>query len=164
LSDGDFATIAGTETLTNKTLTSPVLTTPTVDVINEATSAAGVTVDGCLIKDGVAASATQLSTASGSAPSYSARAWVNFDGTGTPSIRASGNVSSITDNGTGDYTVNFTTAMADASYSVVASQALNTSTYGFAGTGIDSTTTSTRIVTYSGAQADPTFVSVAIFR
>ena len=57
-----------------------------------------------------------LSTATGSAPSYSARAWVNFDGTGTVAIRASGNVSSITDNTTGDYTVNFTTAMSDASY------------------------------------------------
>jgi hypothetical protein len=118
LSDGDFATIAGTETLTNKTLTSPVLTTPTVDVINEATSAAGVTVDGCLIKDGVAASATQLSTASGSAPSYSARAWVNFDGTGSVAIKEDGNVSSITDNGTGDYTVNFSTALPDANYAV----------------------------------------------
>lgn len=60
-----------------------------------------------------------LSTASGSAPSYSARAWVNFNGTGAVAIRASGNVSSITDNGTGDYTVNFTTAMSDANYSVV---------------------------------------------
>jgi hypothetical protein len=59
---------------------------------------------------------SQLSTATGSAPSYSARAWVNFNGTGTPAIRASGNVSSITDNGTGDYTVNFTTAMPDANY------------------------------------------------
>jgi hypothetical protein len=46
------------------------------------------------------------------------RAWVNFDGTGTVAIRASYNVSSITDNGVGDYTVNFTTAMADANYSV----------------------------------------------
>ena len=60
-----------------------------------------------------------LSTASGSAPSYSARAWVNFNGTGAVAIRASGNVSSITDNGTGDYTVNFTTAMSDANYAVV---------------------------------------------
>jgi hypothetical protein len=60
-----------------------------------------------------------LSTASGSAPSYSARAWVNFNGTGTVAILASGNVSSITDNGTGDYTVNFTTAMVDANYSAV---------------------------------------------
>ena len=47
-----------------------------------------------------------------------AKAWVNFDGTATPTIRGSFNVSSITDNGTGDYTVNFTTAMPDANYSV----------------------------------------------
>ena len=62
-----------------------------------------------------------LSTASGSAPSYSARAWVNFNGTGTVAIRQSGNVSSITDLGTGYYTVNFTTAMPDANYSIVGS-------------------------------------------
>ena len=48
---------------------------------------------------------------------YKCRAWVNFNGTGTVAIRASGNVSSITDNGTGDYTANFTTAMPDANYS-----------------------------------------------
>ena len=49
------------------------------------------------------------------------RAWVNFNGTGTVAIRASFNVTNITDNGTGDYTVNFTTAMSDANYSVVGS-------------------------------------------
>jgi hypothetical protein len=54
------------------------------------------------------------------AVAYGCRAWVNFDGTGTVAIRASGNVSSITDNGTGDYTVNFTNAMPDADYSLVA--------------------------------------------
>jgi len=47
-----------------------------------------------------------------------AKAWVNFDGTGTVAIRRAFNVSSITDNGTGDYTVNFTTAIADADYSL----------------------------------------------
>jgi hypothetical protein len=46
------------------------------------------------------------------------KAWVNFNGTGTVAIRASYNVSSIADNGTGDYTVNFTTALADANYTV----------------------------------------------
>ena len=56
--------------------------------------------------------------ASGSAPVYACRAWVNFNGTGTVAIRASGNVSSITDNGTGAYRVNFTTAMPDANYSI----------------------------------------------
>jgi hypothetical protein len=50
------------------------------------------------------------------AVAYGCRAWVNFNGTGTPAIRASGNVTSITDNGTGDYTVNFTTAMPDVNY------------------------------------------------
>ena len=51
------------------------------------------------------------------ATAYGCRAWVNFNGTGTVAIRASGNVTSIADNGTGDYTVNFTNAMPDANYS-----------------------------------------------
>ena len=55
----------------------------------------------------------------GDAPIYACRAWVNFRGTGAVLIRASGNVSSITDNGTGDYTVNFATAMPDADYCAV---------------------------------------------
>jgi hypothetical protein len=46
------------------------------------------------------------------------KAWVNFNGTGTASIRGSHNVSSITENGTGDYTINFTTPMSNANYSV----------------------------------------------
>jgi hypothetical protein len=49
-----------------------------------------------------------------------AKAWINFNGLGTPAIRDSFNVSSITDNGTGDYTLNFTTAMANANYAIVA--------------------------------------------
>ena len=50
-----------------------------------------------------------------------ARAWVNFNGTGTVAIRASFNVTSITDNATGNYTVNFTTALADANYTALLS-------------------------------------------
>lgn len=57
----------------------------------------------------------------------SAKAWVNFNGTGVVAIRASFNVSSITDNGTGDYTVNFTNAMPDANYSVVGAAQFATS-------------------------------------
>jgi hypothetical protein len=56
--------------------------------------------------------------ASGTAPIYACRAWVNFNGTGTVAIRASGNVSSITDNGGGIYAINYTTAMPDTNYSV----------------------------------------------
>jgi hypothetical protein len=68
---------------------------------------------------------------SGTAPMYACRAWVNFNGTGAVAIRASGNVSSITDNGVGNYTINFTTAMPDANYAVVfSSQDPNTGSGG----------------------------------
>lgn len=56
--------------------------------------------------------------ASGSAPVYACRAWVNFTGTGTVGILASGNVSSVTDNGVGLYTVNFSNALPDANYAI----------------------------------------------
>ena len=52
------------------------------------------------------------------ATAYGCRAWVNFNGQGTVSIRGSGNVSSITDNGVGDYTINFTIAMPDTNYNI----------------------------------------------
>lgn len=68
----------------------------------------------------------------GSAPAYAVRAWVNFNGTGTVAIRASGNVSSITDNGVGDYTINFTTAMPDANYAWAAACTQDTATNVFA--------------------------------
>ena len=77
---------------------------------------------GTVLTDQSTVSATQIAgalNASGPAPIYACRAWVNFNGTGTVTIRASGNVSSITDNGTGNYTVNFTTAMPDENYSAV---------------------------------------------
>lgn len=61
------------------------------------------------------------------APVYGVRAWVNFNGTGTVAIRASGNVSSITDNGTGDYTVNFTSAMPDTNYAISGSSGTSSS-------------------------------------
>jgi hypothetical protein len=62
-------------------------------------------------------------------PPAPVRAWVNFNGTGTVAIRASFNVTSITDNGTGDYTVNFSTAMPDSNY------VINTSAIGGAQAG-----------------------------
>jgi len=72
----------------------------------------------------LATSASKLTTASGSAPSYSARAWVRFDGTGTigtnQTITASGNVTSVFKNADGDYTITFTTAMPNANYAVSA--------------------------------------------
>jgi hypothetical protein len=101
---------------------------------------------------------------------YLAKAWVNFNGTGTVAIRAAGNVSTITDNGTGDYTVNFTTAMVDANYSAnVTADVGGVADFAVASTGDSSTarTTSlvrTRIGTTGGSPADSTIVSVSIFR
>ncbi len=83
---------------------------------NNITDAAGT--GGPTLANGLTIGTSPLAAPSGSAPSYTCRAWVNFNGTGTVAIRASGNVTSITDNNTGDYTVNFTTAMPDANYSV----------------------------------------------
>jgi len=72
-----------------------------------------------VLKNGVANTPPTIQDSSGTQIGTFCRAWVNFNGTGTVAIRASFNVSSITDNGTGDYTVNFTTAMADANYGSV---------------------------------------------
>jgi hypothetical protein len=103
-----------------------------------------------------------------------AKAWVNFNGTGTVAINASYNVSSITDNGTGDYTVNFTNAFADVNYSIVsngkftsnagASLCFSTSLANFSG---NPATTSARIVTGTGNNNnlfDFEVVTVAVFR
>lgn len=109
---------------------------------------------------------------------YTAKAWVNFNGSGTVAIRASGNVSSITDNNNGDFTVNFTNAMSDVNYSVCGftgqpdSTGVNASV-GVGATGNNTTsqqqyltTGSVRVLAQNsgGANINPDFVSVAIFR
>jgi len=71
-----------------------------------------------VIENGVALTPPTIADVNGVAIGTFCRAWVNFNGTGTVAIRASFNVTSITDNGTGDYTVNFTNAMPDVNYSV----------------------------------------------
>lgn len=63
-------------------------------------------------------------------PSFACRAWVNFSGVGTVTIRGSGNVTSITDNGVGDYTINFATAMPDVLYSAIGCAGSATNTQG----------------------------------
>ena len=100
------------------------------------------------------------------ATAYGCRAWVNFNGTGTVAIRASGNVSSITDGGTGNFTVNFSSAMPDVNYSTV----------GFCGgstgevfSAIGASTYSTSAVqvkarTVLDASQDPAIYCVSIFR
>ena len=107
-----------------------------------------------------------------------AMAWVNFNGTGTVAIRASYNVSSITDNDVGDYTVNFTTALADANYAVVATGMRNSSYVADSNPvviGLKSNTTYTSNASTSSfsitahwpttaANQDPIAATVAVFR
>lgn len=147
------------QTLTNKTLTSPTLTTPTIATIKSAASATPT-----VFQD---SAGTEVGTLS--------RAWVNFNGTTSPgTIRASFNVSSVTKNATGDYTVNFTNALADANYAAVGSAGGdNYNTYGAGvayfnynkatGLAVAPTTTAVRlIVGYS--DRDQTYMYVSIFR
>jgi hypothetical protein len=112
-------------------------------------------------------SVASLSTASGSAPSYSARAWVNFNGTGTIAIRGSGNVSSLTDNGTGNYTVNFTTAIEDTNYAVGMSATRNddSGTDGFyKAYGYNTANISVGTENNGSTPADFVIITLAVFR
>jgi hypothetical protein len=106
-----------------------------------------------------------------SAVAYGCRAWVNFNGTGTVAIRASGNVTSITDNGTGNYTVNFTTSMPDVNFSIAgytvnpASRALVFGDVNTYATG--SIRVNTGYITGFNGEAtsiDATYVNIAVFR
>ena len=169
LADGAVTTIkiADLNVTTGKLADSAVTTTKIANGnVTEAKIATGaVTVD----KIGAAAvTAAKLDGAqSGTAPIYAARAWVNFNGTGTVAIRASGNVSSITDNGTGDYTVNFATPMADANYGFTLSSNSQVNSSGYSYTSIypnTAPTASSLRVSVPGVVIDTTYNSVQIFR
>jgi hypothetical protein len=108
------------------------------------------------------------------ATAFGCRAWVNFNGQGTVTIRGSGNVSSITDNGTGDYTVNFATAMPDANYATSWNSGMKNVVWGLPlfgglsglGTTNSQSTTQVRVLAVTPADAgeDNPQCSVAIFR
>jgi hypothetical protein len=123
---------------------------------------------------------TSISSASASTPTIMndsggtqigtlCRAWVNFNGTGTVAIRASFNVSSITDNGTGDYTVNMTNALSDINYSIsgssgtagVGAGVIYSTTYQQAPT---TTTFRAAITTNAGSNVDNAYVYFQVFR
>ena len=120
---------------------------------------------GTVLTSASVVAASQITTAlnaTGSAPIYAARAWVNFNGTGTVAIREAGNVSSITDNGTGDYTVNFTTAFTDNNYAISTSYGTTSGSIALS----SPTTTSVSIQTYSNADAaiDRSSIGIVVFR
>lgn len=100
---------------------------------------------------------------------YTAKAWVNFNGTGVVAIRASGNVSSITDRGTGEYTINFTSAMSDANYSFSGAAGSSTTAYGaFVEGPVRAAPTTSAIqigvFIHTGAFTDTEYVHAEVFR
>jgi len=103
-------------------------------------------------------------------PAFWCRAWVNFNGTGTVAIRGSGNVSSITDNGTGDYTINFTTAMPDTNYAFTgagtAGGAMNAGNLAYNWDSNTKTTSALRVYTVSTSYSavDANQANVSVFR
>lgn len=140
------------------------ITAPLFDGVLDASDLTG---------DVAAARITGALNASGSAPIYACRAWVKFSGEGVVSISQSGNVSSITDNGVGDYTVNFATSVPDANYSAISNCAdLTTGTtntqYTSQPSGSGTTAFATagyRLWTKQGANnTDTDVITVAIFR
>jgi len=141
-------TLAAPDSNTNRTLTLPdeagVVLTDISDIESQVKTATNAT---------------------GSAPVYACRAWVNFDGTNT-TIRGSGNVSSITDIGTGQYAVNFTTAMPDNDYSVV-SGPIRQSGINVTVSTFEALTTSSveiRVILQGSSYTSVDTVCVAIFR
>lgn len=153
-------TIAAPNTSTDRTLTLPDAT-GTVQVSGNPISGTTGTFSGDLTLG-----SSTLATPTGSAPSYLCRAWVNFNGTGTVAIRGSGNISSITDGGTGTFTFNFTTAMPDTNYAGVGT-AVNSSSYLTnitSGSNGQTTDFPIRVTTDAGSLVDPNFCYYAFFR
>ena len=170
LADGSVTTakIADGSVTTAKIADLNVTTAKLADLAVTTAKLDNNSVTSAKIVDGTIAAADLNGAQSGSAPIFGLRAWVNFNGTGTVAILGSGNVSSVTDNNLGDYTISFVTAMSDTNYAVVASAAgsggsdpaawINNAVY---------TTSSVRITTgfsSTGNLADASIVNIMVIR
>ena len=168
---GQFVAVAGSASAPGV-----AVGTATNGLVQSASNAVGVATNGTerwqVASDGSITSV--IPGGSTLLPQFQCRAWVNFNGTGTGTmtVRGSGNVSSVTRNAAGDYTINFTTAMPDANYavtgscgSVAAGVGWITDAGGGGGVLSNHAISSVRINTYGqSAIGDFTSVSIAIFR
>lgn len=158
-----FVRFAGALTLTNN---ASIVTQTGANILTQAG-------DTCILRATAANTVEVLAyregrwaAAEGSAPLAAARAWVNFNGTGTVAIRRAFNVTSITDNGVGDYTVNFTTAMPDADYAAAGMgvNSVNNHTVALSTTSPTSSACRLNVFQSGGALGDSSFVNFAAFR
>ena len=165
-------------TITTSTLSSTtgnVTVTSNVSVVGLQTSS-NVSIAGKTLIDSTGRQYSVIGAGTTLFEEYKCRAWVNFNGNGTVSIRGSGNVSSITDNGTGNYTVNLTNALPDTNAGVLVSAGgMDTGVYVTfptlgsynSATNFILSTTQVRVYQSSAGnpnQTDPYFYCVAIFR
>lgn len=97
-------------------------------------------------------------------PLYGVRAWVNFNGTGTVAIRASGNVSSVSDLGVGVYGVNFSNSLSDANYAVGGTSEYSSGYDTWLQAPTKTTTQSVIAVVRQGALVDSAYVGVIVVR
>jgi len=143
--------ILNSGTIDNARLPSPM----TNDINNSNTDTDTLTINTTLTSDGV----TDLNGNIKSSNGQVASAWVSFDGTATPSINDQYNVASITDNGTGDYTINFDTALPNANYAIriASNQPFHTIT--------SKTTSNFRLAVqnFSFNPVDPTILDLVVF-
>jgi hypothetical protein len=140
------------------------------NIINESSDTITIGASGDTITIPSGATLSNLGTASGFVGANEAKAWVNFNGTGAVAIRASFNVTSITDNGTGNYTVNLTTAMPDVNYCAVGSGALNSTVGSDINNAYNLAPTTTTTITcksrnaYTNTAGDVAFYCVIVHR
>jgi hypothetical protein len=136
-----------------------------ITIDGSANTIAGLAVGG--LPDATITAADLSGAQTGSAPIYGCRAWCVFDGTltGTNAPTAGGNVSTVTRNSTGDYTINFTTAMPDANYAVSPGGGVGPGNAAFY---VGTRTTTTCQVgarnSTTGVQVDLDSIAIAIFR
>jgi len=168
-SSAQIVTTAGTASLPAVTITGDTNT----GIYSPGADRIGVATGGVQRAEFDASGNFQFNSGYGSvAVAYGCRAWVNFNGTGTVAIRASGNVSSITDHAVGDYSVNFTTAMPDANYAVLGTsgQSAAVSNMNCVGRNLDNSVQSTtavrlyNLVTNNSGAIDNPNIFVAIIR
>ena len=134
--------------------------------VEDDTSTVFGQVSGQRLAQAAAINVPDVLNASGSAPVYACRAWVNFNGTGTVAIRASGNVSSITDNGVGSYTINIANALEDANYCILTTAGVDNSKGDMTVAGVPTTTAFSVLNGVNSAYfpVDPGYVYAAVLR